>query len=223
MIRLRLCRDEVERNGRMHTEQFCSDGGPAGALAVRYGRVLCVRVCAAGAQRAQSAGLVGAAPVATRHRVGIAEPNRCVRLSFACPKSPSRPRVLSPPNLKNRRSPTRSPTKTRSSRHREIRRKTGRCATRSSRMRTGHVPEGGGPGPAAGLSRQSVFSPGSDPKGSIEQAVPMGCKIVRWVNFHHARARGAASSGLSVVRIDLACHAPTAHPDDGHLPLQNID
>jgi hypothetical protein len=90
-------------------------------------------------------------------------------------------------------------------------------------MRTGHVPEGGGPGPAAGLSRQSVFSPGRDPKGSIEQAVPMGCKIVRWVNFHHATARGAASSGLSVVRIDLACHAPTAHPDDGHLPLQNID
>jgi len=26
---------------------------------------------------------------------------------------------------------------------------------------------------------------------------------------------------LSVVRIDLACHAPTAHPDDGHLPLKN--
>jgi len=42
----------------MHTEQFCSDGGPAGALAVRYGRVLCVRVWAAGAQRAQSARLV---------------------------------------------------------------------------------------------------------------------------------------------------------------------
>ena len=109
------------------------------------------------------------------------------RLFFACPKSPSRPRVLSPPNLKSRRSPTRSPTKTRSSRHREIRRKTGRCATRSSRMRTGHVPEGGGPAPAAGLSRQSVFSPGNDPKGSIDQGVPMGCKIVRWVKFRHAQ------------------------------------
>ena len=34
----------------MHTEQFCSDGGPAGAIAVRYGRVLCVRV-SVGCQR----------------------------------------------------------------------------------------------------------------------------------------------------------------------------
>ena len=226
----------------MHTEQFCSDGGPAGAITVRYGRVLCVRVWAArprvGCQRparaicatrlhaswpfgrpegasakivaaegeyqaavklGQAADIitqlsvalqlrtlqtmaeisveknstimfpaqfmttcrklsrscpkiqhpnsssnqapVGAPPVATRHRGGIAEPNRCVRLSFACPKSPSRPRVLSPPNLKSRRSRTRSPTRTRSSRHHEIRRTTGRCATRSSRMRTGHVPE----------------------------------------------------------------------------------
>ena len=80
-------------------------------------------------------------PVAARHRGGIAEPNRCIRLSVACPKSPSRPRVLSPPSRKSRRSPTRSPTKTRSSRHRAIRRTTGRCATRSSRTRTGHVPE----------------------------------------------------------------------------------
>jgi len=44
MIKLRLCRDEVERNGEMRTEQFCSDGAGRGALAVRYGRVLCVRV-----------------------------------------------------------------------------------------------------------------------------------------------------------------------------------